>query len=45
MSLTRGDGAVSTYAFDPVSRPASLGYDLTGTAQDVSTSFTYNPVT
>jgi RHS repeat-associated protein len=40
--LTRGNGAVTDYAFDPISRLQSLTHDLGGTAQDVATSFTYN---
>jgi YD repeat-containing protein len=42
-SLTRGNGTVSTYAYDPVARLSTLTHDLGGTAHDVSTSFTYNP--
>ncbi|MDP5279408.1 RHS repeat-associated core domain-containing protein [Sphingomonas sp. DG1-23] len=37
-------GAVSTrYGYDAVSRPASIADDLAGTANDVTTSFGYNP--
>jgi YD repeat-containing protein len=42
-SLTRGNGTVTAYAFDPVSRLSSLAHNLAGTAQDVTTTFTYNP--
>jgi RHS repeat-associated protein len=42
-SLTRGNGTVTSYAYDPLSRLASLGHDFAGTAQDVTSSFTYNP--
>lgn len=42
-TLTRGNGAVTTYAFDPVSRLQNMTHDLGGTAQDVATTFTYNP--
>ena len=41
--LTRGNGTVTTYGHDAVSRLESPGHDLTGTAQDVSHSFTYTP--
>jgi RHS repeat-associated protein len=43
VSLTRGNGTVTTYSFDPVSRLALLGHDVSGTAQDMTTSFSYNP--
>ena len=41
-SLTRGNGTVTSYAYDPASRLTSLGHDFAGTAQDVTSSFTYN---
>jgi RHS repeat-associated protein len=41
-SLTRGNGTVTTYAYDPASRLTSLAHDFAGTAQDVTSSFTYN---
>jgi RHS repeat-associated protein len=41
-SLTRGNGTVTTYSYDPASRLTSLGHDFAGTAQDVTSSFTYN---
>ena len=40
---SRGNGVVSSYAYDPLLRLASLGHDMAGTAQDVTSSFTYNP--
>ena len=43
LSLTRGNGVVSSYAYDPLLRLASLGHDMAGTAHDVTSSFTYNP--
>lgn len=42
-SLTRGNGAVTSYGFDSVSRLASLAENMTGTANDQSTTFAYNP--
>ncbi|MEG3155148.1 RHS repeat domain-containing protein [Sphingomonas sp. RB1R13] len=42
-SLIRGNGTVTSYTFDPVSRLASLGHDLAGTTNDVSTTFSYSP--
>jgi RHS repeat-associated protein len=41
-SLTRGNGTVTSYAYDPASRLTSLIQDFAGTAQDVTSSFTYN---
>ncbi len=32
----RGNGTVTSYAFDPVSRLASFGQDVGGTAKDVA---------
>jgi RHS repeat-associated protein len=43
VSLTRGNGTVTSYAYDPASRLTSLGHDFAGSAQDVTSSFTYNP--
>jgi YD repeat-containing protein len=40
--LTRGNGTVTSYVPDAVSRLSSLGQDLSGSAYDVTTSFTYN---
>jgi len=42
-TLTRGNGVVTTYGFDPVSRLSSLASDLTGTTNDLSLGFSYNP--
>jgi RHS repeat-associated protein len=42
-SLTRGNGTVTYFGYDPVSRVSSLSHDLAGTSVDVSTTFTYNP--
>jgi RHS repeat-associated protein len=35
-------GQTSRFAYDPISRLASIGHDLTGTAQDVNWAFGYN---
>jgi RHS repeat-associated protein len=42
-SLTRGNGAATTYGYDPASRLASLAHDFAGTAQDVTFTYAYNP--
>lgn len=42
-ALIRGNGTSTSYAYDPVSRLASLGHDLAGTATDVSFGFTHDP--
>ena len=42
-SLTRGNSTVTTYAYDPVSRLATLAKNMTGTANDQSSTFAYNP--
>ena len=43
-SLTRGNGTVTSYTFDPVSRLASLTQNLSGTANDLTiTNGSYNP--
>ena len=42
-SLTRGNGAVTSWGYDPVSRLTSLAHDLANTANDVTTTFSYNP--
>jgi RHS repeat-associated protein len=42
-NLTRGNGTVTAYNFDPVSRLSQLTHDLGGTTHDVTTAFTYNP--
>jgi YD repeat-containing protein len=41
--LTRGNGAVTSYAYDPASRLTSLTHDLPGGADDQSFSFIYTP--
>ena len=41
-SLTRGNGTVTSYAYDPATRLTSFTHDLSGAAQDVTSSFTYN---
>ena len=41
-SLTRGNGKVTTYTYDPVSRLASIR-DFAGTSYDYTISNTYNP--
>jgi len=43
-SLTRGNGTVTTYAYDPASRLQTLSQDVAGTAHDLSLGFAYNPV-
>ena len=43
LSLTYGNGAIQSYAFDAVSRLATLTNDLSGTASDQTATFTYNP--
>jgi RHS repeat-associated protein len=42
-TLTRGNGVVTTYGFDTVSRLSSLTSDLTGTTNDLTLGFGYNP--
>jgi RHS repeat-associated protein len=42
-TLTRGNGTVTSYGYDPVSRLASLGHDFAGTAQDLTLGFGYGP--
>jgi YD repeat-containing protein len=42
-SLTRGNGTVTNYSYDPASRLTGFTHDLTGTVQDLSVNgFTYN---
>ena len=43
ISLTRGNGAVTSTAYDPVSRLATLADNVTGTTNDQSATFSYNP--
>jgi len=42
-SLTLGNGATTTHAYDPVSRLDALKLDFAGTSDDLISSFTYNP--
>lgn len=42
-SLKRGNGVVTSYEFDPVSRLAKLTNNLGNPAANVTASFTYNP--
>ena len=42
-SKTFGYGAATYYTYDGVSRLTALGIDYTGTANDLSENFTYNP--
>jgi RHS repeat-associated protein len=39
----RGNGAMTTYGYDTAGRVSSLAHDLSGTANDLTLSFTYNP--
>lgn len=41
--ITRGNGVSSSYAYDGISRLASLSHDLIGSADDVTFSYDYNP--
>ncbi len=43
LSLTRGNGTVTSLGYDGVSRLTSLAHNLAGAAQDVSSTFSYNP--
>ena len=42
-SMTFGNGASQVFTYDAVSRLASLTNDLSGTTNDLSVSFSYNP--
>jgi YD repeat-containing protein len=42
-SLTRGNGASTTYGFDAASRLTQLVQNLNGTTNDLTLDFTYNP--
>lgn len=42
-SLTFGNGAVQAYTYDPVSRLSQLTNNLSGTANDLTATFAYNP--
>ncbi|MEQ1619518.1 MAG: RHS repeat-associated core domain-containing protein [Terricaulis sp.] len=41
--LARGNGVATAYAYDPVSRLQTLTQNLSGTSQDQTYSFSYNP--
>jgi RHS repeat-associated protein len=42
-SITRGNGATTGYGYDAVSRLTSLSHDFSGTTQDLTLTFAYNP--
>jgi YD repeat-containing protein len=42
-SVMFGNGVVQNFTYDPVQRLASLSNDLSGTANDLSVTFAYNP--
>ena len=42
-SLTYGNGEVTSYQYDPASRLSQLGLDLSGTTNDLTLTFGYNP--
>lgn len=42
-SLTRGNGTVTSYGLDAMSRLASLGHDFAGSSADVTATFTHDP--
>lgn len=42
-SVTYGNGTVTNYAYDPQARLSALTSDLSGTANDLTTNFEYNP--
>jgi uncharacterized protein RhaS with RHS repeats len=42
-SITFGNGASQVFTYDPASRLASLTNDLSGTTNDFSETFAYNP--
>jgi RHS repeat-associated protein len=41
--ITRGNGATTSYAYDPVSRLSQLAHDMAGTSGDVTFTYAYNP--
>ena len=43
LSVTRGNGVATGLVFDDVSRLTDLNHNLTGTADDLSLDFAYNP--
>jgi RHS repeat-associated protein len=42
-AISRGNGVTTTYSYDGASRLSTLTHNLSGTAQDVTQTFTYNP--
>jgi YD repeat-containing protein len=40
--VTRGNGVVSSYQYDPLGRLGQLDHNMAGTTHDVVTGFTYN---
>jgi YD repeat-containing protein len=42
-SLVRGNGAVTSYQYDPVSRLGSMTHDFAAATHDLTLSFDYNP--
>ncbi|HEV2818085.1 MAG TPA: RHS repeat-associated core domain-containing protein [Allosphingosinicella sp.] len=42
-SLTRGNGAVTGYSYDNVSRLTQIAHNLAGTSQDLTLDFSYDP--
>lgn len=42
-SLSRANGTVTSYAYDPASRLSQLTQDLAGSANDLTVTFGYNP--
>ena len=42
-AVAYANGTSQSFAFDPLSRLASLGIDLSGTAADTTRTFSYNP--
>ena len=42
-SIARGNGSVTNYSYDPVSRLSTLTHDLSGSTHDQTLSFGYNP--
>lgn len=42
-SLTRGNGSVTTYQYDPVSRLEEMVHDFAGATHDLTLGFAYNP--
>jgi RHS repeat-associated protein len=42
-TLMRGNGTVTSYGYDPVSRLSAVIHDLAGTANDLTVTYSYNP--